>query len=111
MAKNMNSSELLKSYESMLRLSQDMLALATEGDWDRLVEAEHARSLVEADLKQKDVLAWSGDEAATKETLIRDIVSIDTQTKALVSSGLDELQGKLGSVGTEKRLQKAYGVP
>jgi flagellar protein FliT len=100
---------LLARYDAMQRLSQQMLDLAAKGDWDALATAEATRTAIEEELRQADTLKWQGPQAAKKEELIRAILALDAQTRTLVETGMQELRQTLGSIGTERKLNKAYG--
>lgn len=106
----MTGSELLKRYEGMLNLSQQMLTSAKQADWDRLIELEQARATVVDGLKNDDKIQWQGADGSKKEVLIRGILAADAETRILTEAWMKELQGSLGNISTEKKLQKAYGA-
>lgn len=106
----MNASNLLDRYEAMWRLTQHMLTLARQGDWDQLVGIEQTRTAIVDELKREDKLQWQAAEGAKKEILIRAILAADVEIKALTESWMSELQGTLGSIGAQQKLKKAYGA-
>lgn len=108
----MNAAELLGRYDAMWRITQQMLESAKLGDWDRLVELEHGRSaIVEVLMAQESQASWDAVEQAKKGRLIRGILDADAEIKALTASWMGELREILGSIGTEKKLHKAYETP
>ncbi|OWW21299.1 flagellar protein FliT [Noviherbaspirillum denitrificans] len=106
----MTSLELLKRYEAMLQLSRQMLDAAKNAEWEKLVELEQVRSAVEEELKRNDTIRWQPAEAAKKAALIQSILDGDAEIKGLTESWMKELQGDIGSIGTEMKLKKAYGA-
>ena len=106
----MTSSKLLERYDAMWRLSQHMLAAAQQAEWDRLVELEQARTAIVEELKREDKIMWQATEGTKKEVLIRAILVADAEVKLLTESRMGELQENLESMGTEKKLKKAYSA-
>ena len=108
----MNRADLLKRYDEMLRLSQQMLASARQSDWDRLIEIEKLRAAIADSLvKQDDEILWDAADTARKAKLIRAVLDTDAEIKSLTALWMGELQAKLGSIGSEKKLQRAYEIP
>lgn len=108
----MNSTDLLECYAELLQLAQQMLELARHSEWDRLVESEQKRSaIVETLMKHEMSSAWSQAEQVKKSDLIRAILETDDEIKSLTQAWMGELQEILGSIGAEKKLQKAYETP
>lgn len=108
----MNSAELLGHYAEMLRLAQQMLELARQSEWDRLVEFEQKRSAIaEGLMKQEENSVWSQAEQEKKGDLIRSILEMDDEIKSLTEAWKGELKEILDSIGAEKKLHKAYESP
>lgn len=108
----MNSAELLKHYDEIWRLTQKMLEAANQGEWDQLIELERTRAiLTDVLMKQENEGLWESEEQSKKGELIRNILAADEEIKALTKSWMGELQEMLGSIGTEKKLSKAYETP
>jgi flagellar protein FliT len=107
-----NSADLLKRYDELLRLSQQMLAVARQSDWDRLVEIEKLRAVIADSLvKQDSEILWDASDAARKAQTIHAVLDADAEIKSLTALWMGELQALLGSIGSEKKLQKAYEIP
>lgn len=105
----MDAKELLDNYAQLLRLSQQMLQLAKQAEWDRLVELEHDRAAIADGLmKNESVAAWHDAAISRKAELIRSILETDNQIQSLTQNWMGELHEILGSIGTEKKLNKAY---
>lgn len=108
---SVTSSILLERYDAMWRLSQHMLTAAKQAEWDRLIELEQARTVIVEELKREDKILWQAAEGSQKEVLIRTILATDAEIKVLTESWMGELRGTLESIGTEKKLKKAYESP
>ncbi len=104
----MIASELIARYETMWHLSQQMLTAAKQAEWERLVELEQTRAITIEELKREDKILWQTAEGTKKETLIRAIMAADAEVKTLTESWMEQIQETLGSMGTEKKLKKAY---
>lgn len=102
-------SRILERYETMQRLSEQMLEHAKQGNWEVLAQTAVARDSIEEEVRQADTLAWRGAPAAKKEESIRAILALDARTRALAESRMKELRQAIVSIGTEKKLHKTYG--
>ena len=104
----MPEADLISRLERILFESQAMLAAASDGRWDDLIEQEAARrdSIVEA----THTLAPLSDQGLIerKQALIRQILVADEQIKTLTQAWMGELQGVLTSVQAERKLARAY---
>lgn len=108
----MNSAELLKQYDAIWQLTQRMLAVANQGEWDQLIEFVQLRAtLTDALMKLDSEDLWGREEQGRKAELIRKILSADDEIKKLTQSWMGELQEMLSSLGTEKKLQQTYEAP
>jgi len=94
-------------------VTREMLNSAREGDWDALLEFELKRNALLEDRMAKGEILTDGDAAEEKQmaALIRDILEADAEIKTLTRAWMGELQDILGSIGTEKKLNKAYETP
>lgn len=96
-------------YRDARSLTREMLSSARERDWDGLLEFEQKRRILLEGLVGHDASADA--EAGSREQLaaiIRDILEADAEIKTLVEAWMGELQLILNSIGTEKKLNKAY---
>lgn len=108
----MNGAELLGHYAEILRLARQMLELARQAEWDRLMESERKRAAIATALmKHEENSVWSQADQEKKAELIRSILEADGETRQLAQDWMGELQEILGSIGTEKKLSKAYEIP
>lgn len=108
----MNAEELLDNYTQLLQLSQQMLQLAGQAEWDRLVELEQDRAAItDVLMKNESMATWTEEARSRKAELIRSILEMDNQIKSLTQDWMGELHEILGSIDTEKKLHKAYESP
>lgn len=99
-------------YENLWLLTLQMLNSAQNEDWDALVEAELKRNaLVERMGVQNESSIMNTDEEQKTGEIIRKILAADSEIKMLTEAWMGELQEILGSIGTEKKLSKAYETP
>lgn len=89
-----------------------MLEAARQGRWDELAGFVQTRaSLTQQLMEQESQDLWESEEQNQRNDLIRYILATDEEIKILTKSWMNELQERLGSVGTEAKLQKAYETP
>ncbi|MHB1292067.1 MAG: flagellar protein FliT [Sulfuricella sp.] len=99
-------------YENLWLLTQQMLDTAQKGDWDALVESELKRNAwVERMRVQNESFITNTVEQQKVGDIIRRILAADSEIKTLTEAWKGELQEILGSIGTEKKLNKAYETP
>jgi flagellar protein FliT len=89
-----------------------MLHAAQNGDWDALIESELKRkALVEGMMHENESSLMDTVEQQRIGETIRKILAADSEIKSLTQTWMGELQEILGSIGTEKKLSKAYETP
>lgn len=99
-------------YENLWLLTQQMLKAAQSSDWDALVEAELKRTeLVERMRVQNASSIMNTIEQQKTGEIIRKIQAADSEIITLTEAWQGELKEMLGSIGTEKKLNKAYETP
>lgn len=103
---------MLAAYQNLWLLTRQMLDVARNGDWDALIESELKRNaLVERMMGQNESSIMNTVEQQKAGEIIRKILAADTEIKTLTEAWKGELQEILGSIGTEKKLNKAYETP
>jgi len=106
------SEPILTLYEDLWLLTRQMLNAARNDDWDALIEDEPKRNaLVERIRVQNASTNMNGGEQQKTGEIIRNILTADGEIKTLTEAWMGELQELLGSIGTEKKLSKAYETP
>ncbi len=109
-----NSEEILALYDAILATSKQMHEYARAEEWDALVDKElERRQLVAALRSQLEAgpSPLSPAEQAQSETTIKSILSLDVETRSLAERWMGELDEKLGSIKTSRRLQNTYLAP
>lgn len=101
---------IVHRYESVARLSREMLQAARLEQWDELVDLERQRDLVLSELRLDVAQAAIPAEVADLVAkLMAECLTEDEETIGLTQAWQVELQGLLGSVSTERRLLDTYG--
>ncbi len=106
----MNSQQVVSTYEAMVVLTEQMLAAATAGEWERLALLErqcaaHVRTLKESEAP----LALAGESRARKVEAIRKMLDDDRKIRDLTMPWMAKLSALLHNAGAERRLARAYG--
>ncbi len=107
----MNSNEVITLYETVADITDQMLAAARSGDWDRLVELESRCAGHVAALRQGEApVPLTGESRVRKVQIIRKILADDREIRNLTEPWMAQLSRLISSTGTERRLNKAYGA-
>lgn len=109
-----SGTELLDLYGSILATSQQMLALAKAEEWDALVDKELERRQLVGNLRAALEGGPNPFDAAQRlrsEDLIKSILALDAETRSLAEGWMAELDQRLNSVSTSRRLQNTYLAP
>lgn len=89
-----------------------MLNAAQNGDWDALIEGEIKRNaLIDRMMVNNESAIMNTVEQQKTGEIIRHVLAADSEIKMLTEAWKSELQEILGSIGTEKKLSKAYETP
>lgn len=102
--------QLLTIYQQLLELSQAMLRLAAEGQWDELI----AKEMEYVSAVQK--LARATEEAQPSSHIqeqlrpvLRHILENEREVKSLLQARMDELAKLVGQNTRQKSVLTAYG--
>ncbi|MCP1440625.1 flagellar protein FliT [Erwinia persicina] len=101
---------LLSIYQQLLVLSQSMLRLATEGEWDKLIEMEV--DYVSAVGKLAECTQQTPVSAQTQDQLrpvLRHILANEAEVKNLLQARKAELAQLISQTSRQKTVNKAYG--
>ncbi len=102
---------IIARYERLGQISSAMLMAAQQRDWEGL-EALGANFLEAVDaIKSADLLppSLSADQRLAKGRIIRQILNNDRAIRDITQPWMRELQAMMHSVGTQRKLQRAYG--
>lgn len=107
----MNNHEVISLYETVAVITDQMLAAARQGDWDRLVELEsRCASHVETLRASEPPVPLTGDSRVRKVQIIKKILADDREIRNLTEPWMVQLSRLIDSTGTERKLSRAYGA-
>lgn len=105
----MNEEHILMTYESISRVTTQMLTAARNGEWDELVQHERACSALFTRLfSSEEKLPRSAEFQRRKAELIRSVLDDDAEIRLLVEPWLANLAALIGHTGHQRRLSQAY---
>lgn len=98
-------------YEEVCGITNQMLAAAREADWESLEALERQCSGRIDLLRVSDSSdSLSEDERQIKIGIIRKILDDDRQIREIVSPWVAQLAALINRSGTERKLNRAYGM-
>ena len=107
----MTSQEVLSTYESMVGLTEQMVAAASNADWDRLVELEKRCTACVETLRQNEAaIALPADSRLRKVEYIKRLLADDRKIRDLTMPWMAHLSALINNTGTQRRLSNAYGA-
>ncbi|MCG2582886.1 flagellar protein FliT [Massilia sp. TS11] len=105
----MTSQEVLATYEAMAVLTRQMVAAASDNDWDQLVQLEQRCAAHVDQLRAHEpAQALAGDERERKLEAIRQMLEDDRKIRDLTMPWMARLSALIGHSGTQRRLAQAY---
>jgi flagellar protein FliT len=106
----MTSQEIVSVYEAMVALTEQMVAAASSGAWERLTELEQQCAAHVTRLKQQEPpLALEGASRERKVEAIRKMLDDDRKIRDLTMPWMRHLSALINNTGAERRLARAYG--
>ncbi len=107
----MNSHEVIALYETVATITDQMLAAARVGDWDRLAVLEsRCASHVAVLKKDEPPAALTGDIRVRKVQIIKKILADDREIRNIAEPWMAKLSQLINSTGAERKLSNAYGA-
>lgn len=107
----MTSQEVLSMYESMVGLTEQMVAAASSSDWDRLIELEtRCAHCVEALRQNEAAIALNADSRLRKVEYIKRLLADDRKIRDLTMPWMAQLSALINNTGTQRRLSSTYGA-
>ena len=94
-------------YDEIWAVTQKMLDAAHNSDWELLISLEGSRRFVVQAVQELDV--GSAQDQGHIAEVIQQILAADAECKTLTEKWMAELQGRLTSVGNERKLVQQYG--
>ncbi|MBC7572840.1 MAG: flagellar protein FliT [Herminiimonas sp.] len=106
----MNSHEVIALYETVATITDQMLAAARQGDWEKvtLLEAKCASHV--AILKRDEPPApLTGEIRVRKVQIIKQILAHDREIRTIAEPWMTKLSQLINSTSAERKLSQAYG--
>lgn len=108
----MDSQEVISLYETVAGITDKMLAAARNGDWEELIALEARCAGHVATLKAGEPpVPLTGNVRERKVQIIQKILSDDREIRNITQPWMENLSNMMSSVGTERKLNHAYGAP
>ena len=105
----MSSQEVLSIYEAMVELTEQMVAAASGGDWERLALLEQRCAAHVATIRDCEPAPMQGRNRQKKAAIIKQLLADDRKIRDLTSPWMAQLSAMLNSSGAERRPASAYG--
>lgn len=102
--------DIMAAYEHVLKLSEQMLTLAKEKQWDNLIkmEMDYLKS-VEAITKLVKPVDGEISMQQRLTDILKKILENENETRNLLRARLDELGMLIKQTGQEQRVNNSYG--
>jgi flagellar protein FliT len=108
----MDSQEVISLYETVAGITDKMLVAARNGDWEELIALEARCASHVATLKAGEApVPLTGTVRDRKVQIIQKILSDDREIRNITEPWMESLSNMMSSVGTERKLNHAYGAP
>ena len=105
-----NTTEMLTHYRQLVSQSQSMLALATAGKWDKLIESEVSYLRAVENIAHNDELHLLPAELKKEVNhCIRQVMENENLLKTLLNARMKELRLLVNSSNHQRNLSTAYG--
>lgn len=107
----MENQDLIKLYETVADLMQQMVAAARKGEWEHLTFLESRCAAQVEIIRQKDVTrqALPPQTRERKARLLETILENDRQIRDITEPWMTQLSALMNNAGTENRLARTYG--
>ncbi|AIX73350.1 flagella biosynthesis regulatory protein FliT [Mixta calida] len=102
--------DVLRRYQQLLMLSNTMLSLAKQGQWDALIGHEVGYlQAVESISHAVDAAALPAAAQAQIRPLLRQLLDNETLIKSLLANRMDELRTLVNQGSQQQNITSAYG--
>ena len=106
----MNSEEILALYEAVSTITDQMLAAARQGDWDKLIALEeHCARHVETLKNGEPPIPLTGANRERKVQIIHKILADDREIRDLTEPWMAQLAQLINNTRAKRKLSNAYG--
>jgi flagellar protein FliT len=105
----MNNAQIIATYETILSITEQMLQAAKSNDWNYLMALEEDCQTNVAKLLSANPAPLSGEFQQRKVEIIHKVLADDAEIRNITQPWMSHLQGLIGSIGHERKLEQAYG--
>jgi flagellar protein FliT len=106
----MNSQEVVSLYETIAALTEQMLTAARSANWMQLAALEKLCAGHIETIKQSEKEPALGAIRERKIEVIQKILADDREIRNITEPWMKKLSLQINSVGTQRKLAKAYGA-
>lgn len=107
----MNEQEVIYLYENVATITDQMLAAARVGDWEKLAALESRCADQVNILKTGEApVPLTGTSRERKVEIIKKILADDKEIRNITEPWMNKLSMLINSTGTERKLHSAYGA-
>jgi flagellar protein FliT len=107
----MNNQEVIALYETVAVITNEMLAAARSGDWDRVALLESRCASHVAILKKDEPPApLTGETRLRKVQIIKQILAHDREIRDIAEPWMAKLSQLISSTSAERKLMHTYGA-
>lgn len=105
----MTSQQVLSIYEAMVELTEQMVAAAGAGDWERLALLEQRCAAHVAAIRDCEPVPMKGCNRQKKAAIIKQLLADDRKIRDLTAPWMAQLSAMLNGGAAERRPASAYG--
>ena len=105
----MNNAQIIATYETIRSITEQMLQAAKSNDWNYLMALEEDCRTNVAKLLSANPAPLSGEFQQRKVEIIHKVLADDAEIRNITQPWMGHLQGLIGSIGHERKLEQAYG--
>lgn len=105
------SQSMLSGYQRILNLSTDMLQLAQQADWEKLIELEqqYVSTINELPIDTKEQpYSLTLSEQQQIQDCLRQILHNESEISRLLKARMEELKTLIGTSSRQKSVNQAY---
>jgi flagellar protein FliT len=104
-----NNTDTITTYEAILIITNKMLAVAEDNEWDKLIVLEkECKKLTSKLVNNKSEQRLSDELLQKKVKIIHLILANDAKIRSITEPWMAQLQNMLNTAGQKRNLQQAY---
>lgn len=106
----MDARSALSQYRQARETTRGMLAAATDGDWEGLLNLEIARRSALDEITAQKIDFGADALRQEKDACIREILEMDARIRTLTEAWMGEMREMLATVQSQRKIEQAYGA-